>query len=226
MRSLIQPISGPRTVLFAPAPSPGDVFRILQPDRPAFSRSAISSLQEPTGVRTVSCAVLLSGPSEPGAVPWRVVCVAPQNEDGTADLAAGAFLGRLASRLSTYIDGTVYCLQVDTTGGWWVSGFTNGEPGNTDGEPRRSELWESFSRRHFGFGFKPAPLSPALFAWARETGVPLHRAPLRKAVKKIGRIIDYDAVAGLERKGLLIETAPIWYRFPIEITEGANEPAV
>ena len=191
-----------------PAAAPGLVFRVLEHDaaRPAFRRAAAPDL--PAEPSQTFIAELSGPPLVSDLRPWRVLRFKPQTAADT-DADAAAYAKRIAPLLSRRLNQRVFLLHMVQGGAVW-SLWDNGEDAERSPlAPPAPPFWS----RLLHFRRTERDTERDTEAWALQRGLPLRG--LMSTAKSKRRTVDYDAVAGLERKGLLIENAPVWYRFPV-----------
>ena len=213
-------------VLFVPAPLPGAVFRRIErlhtPTKPAFSR-ARAKAPTPNAAVPLPRSLLLSGPPTPPPDPWRVLRTNPS--EPVTDLA---FFNAIGPELSRTLSPRVHLLQIsnEPAGAWEFATWENGDEterggdrGDSTTETNRENRPATFLQR-VSYFLRPVavPSVPVeAIVWARKRGLPL-AALLGLQSSKPGRVVDYETVAGLERKNLLLESEPVWYRFEVGLS--------
>lgn len=176
--------------------------------RPATLEAAPSASSDPTFVLQLSSPPVVSGPNS-----WRVLGFEPSRKPEPD--AALAYLTRIGQELSRALNSRVYLLHVQPGGAWefitWDKGEETERGGSSTSPPAAAPtLWRRF-RKDLGLD----DTLSVLRGWERERGLPVKQL-LAVTAHKPRRVVDYDTVAGLERKGLLVENARLWYRFEVK----------
>ena len=211
LRSSLRRAFPKASILFVPAASPGLVFRILEKEaaRPAFRRTTAPDLAEGPTQTLIS---ELSGPPVlAGLRPWRVLRFSSDSAEGTANIAA--YTKRIAPLLSSRLNERVFLLHTAQGVAVWTF-WDNGEEAQSPPPTPAPPFWSRL------LGFPRGNRDTEAFA--RQHGLPL-RGLLAQAKHK-RRTVDYDSIAGLERKGLFVENEPVWYRFAGETGNDIIKP--
>jgi hypothetical protein len=181
-------------VAFLKSGSPGAVLRFLERRRSDITPATL----------------FLSDALSPGG--WRVL---PGDRD--------FLMAQVAPISQAFVSG-VYLLYRETTAWGWEL-WENGEEKNRF-EYDLPQSPETFSQRLLTSGvalFKGRPVEEAPLAWARQRGAPLARIPGIVPGSRPVPIIEYQTVAGLDQRKLLVETRPCLYRF-LSVSEQATSP--
>lgn len=141
-------------------------------------------------------ALLLSDAAAPAG--WRALTVPPEYL---------AWTEGLAPRLAAAFPPEVFLLA-RTQGRWRRGRFA------AEGEPEVVEEDAPLPARPglFRLPWQRA-VAPPEIVWARANGLPIDRVP-RRGVASL-RQVDYETVASLDQRSLLIEDSPRLYRFPL-----------
>ena len=183
-------VTGEWAALFLPGNSPGQVIRFLQRRQRSLAASVATGSP-----------LLVSDAAGPGRL--RALIFEASAGDNRA------YLDAAAPALSTaFAVGVTLLWSTPALSRW---GTARWEPDATEIERTEADQPTPLPQSFFDRLRRRSTTSP-LLDWARARNLPLDRLPPLRPAGTLP-IIDYETIAALDRKSLLVENRPCLYRF-------------